>query len=122
MIPCPSLLRRQPVEIAVSCLQLSRKQTTVALGPFGPEDPHQHDMSHANKLAQLAYSKRAHSEWSLLQKWEADVEKLSVQERKELLAKLKVRFCFCNVPNCDIIMSMVCSMPHMHHKVALHGV
>lgn len=38
----------------------------------------------------LAYSKRAHSEWSLLHKWEADVEKLSVQERKDLLAKMKV--------------------------------
>lgn len=62
----------------------------MTLGPFGPEDPHQGEMSHANKLAQLAYSKRAHSEWSLLHKWEADVEKLSVQERKELLAKLKV--------------------------------
>lgn len=62
----------------------------MTLGPFGPEDPHQHEMSHANKLAQLAYSKRAHSEWSLLQKWEADVEKLSVRERKQLLAKLKV--------------------------------
>lgn len=71
-------------------LQLPKKQTTVTLGVFGPEDPHQGEMSHANKLAQLAYSKRAHSEWSLLQKWEADVEKLSVQERKELLAKLKV--------------------------------
>ena len=47
-------------------------------------------MSHANKLNHLAYSKRAHSEWSLLQKWEADVEKLSIQERKELLAQLKV--------------------------------
>ncbi|DBB03299.1 TPA: hypothetical protein ACH3X3_010687 [Trebouxia sp. C0006] len=83
-------VRRAPHEhIPVTRRQLSRKQTTVALGPFGPEDPHQHDMSHANKLAQLAYSKRAHSEWSLLQKWEADVEKLSVQERKELLAKLK---------------------------------
>jgi len=72
------------------CLQLSRKQTTGTLGRFGPEDPHQHEMSHANKLAHLAYSKRAHSEWSLLQKWEADVENLSVQERKELLARLKV--------------------------------
>ncbi|DBA69943.1 TPA: hypothetical protein ACH3X2_012436 [Trebouxia sp. C0005] len=82
-----STTRRAPHEhIPVNRRQLSRKQTTVA---FGPEDPHQHDMSHANKLAQLAYSKRAHSEWSLLQKWEADVEKLSVQERKELLAKLK---------------------------------
>ena len=116
------LLPRQPVEIAVLCLQLSRKQTTVALGPFGPEDPHQHDMSHANKLAQLAYSKRAHSEWSLLQKWEADVEKLSVQERKELLAKLKVRFFLCNVPYCDIMMSVVCGMPVMQHTVALHNI
>ena len=114
MIPCPSLLPRQPVEIALSCLQLSRKQTTVALGPFGPEDPHQHDMSHANKLAQLAYSKRAHSEWSLLQKWEADVEKLSVQERKELLAKLKVHSCLCSVPYCDHMMSGLHSMPVMH--------
>jgi len=79
-------------------------------------------MSHANKLAQLAYSKRAHSEWSLLQKWEADVEKLSVQERKELLAKLKVRCCLCNVPYCDAMMSVICSMPGMQHKVALHDV
>ena len=47
-------------------------------------------MSHANKLANLSYSKKAHSEWSLLQKWEADLEKLSIQERKDLLAKLKV--------------------------------
>ena len=111
---------RLTVEIAVPRLQLSRKQTTVALGPFGPEDPHQHDMSHANKLAQLGYSKRAHSEWSLLQKWEADEEKLSIQERKELLAKLKVRFCPCNIPYYDTIMSMVCSMPVMQHTGALH--
>ena len=111
----PALLRpRQPVETAVPCLQLSRKQTTVALGPFGPEDPHQHDMSHANKLAQLAYSKRAHSEWSLLQNWEADVEKLSIQERKELLAKLKVHSCLCSVPYCEHMMSGVHSMPVMH--------
>lgn len=71
-------------------LQLSRQQATATLGPFGPVAPHQHDMSHANKLALLAYSKRAHSEWSLLHKWEADVEKLSVQERKDLLARMKV--------------------------------
>ena len=116
------LLHRQLVEVAVPCLQLSRKQTTVVLGPFGPEDPHQNDMSHANKLAQLAYSKRAHSEWSLLQKWEADVEKLSVQERKELLAKLKVRFCLCNVPYHDIMMTVICSMPVMQHTVALHDI
>ncbi len=109
-------LPRQTVEIAVLCLQLSTKQTTVVLGPFGPEDPHQHDMSHANKLAQLAYSKRAHSEWSLLQKWEADVEKLSVQERKELLAKLKVHFCLCSLPYCDNMISRVCSMPVMHNN------
>ena len=106
------LLPEQPVETAVPCLQLSRKQTTVA---FGPEDPHQHDMSHANKLAQLAYSKRAHSEWSLLQKWEADVEKLSVQERKELLAKLKVHFCLCNVRCGDMMMSGVYHACHAAH-------
>ncbi|DBA90787.1 hypothetical protein WJX77_006942 [Trebouxia sp. C0004] len=84
----PKLRTAPHKRILVNRSQLPQ-QTTVALGPFGPEDPHQHDMSHANKLAQLAYSKRAHSEWSLLQKWEADVEKLSVQDRKELLAKLK---------------------------------
>lgn len=75
-----------------SVMQLSRKQATATLGIFGPEATHQHDMSHANKLAMLAYSKRAHSEWSLLQKWEADVEKQSVQERKGVLAKMKVCF------------------------------
>ena len=74
-----------------SLMQLSRKQATATLGAFGPEAPHQHDMSHANKLGMLAYSKRAHSEWSLLHKWEADVEKLSVQERQDLLAQMKVR-------------------------------
>lgn len=78
-------------------LQLSRQQATATLGTFGPEAPHQHDMSHANKLALLAYSKRAHSEWSLLHKWEADVEKLSVQERKDLLARLKVCCQCCNM-------------------------
>ena len=70
-------------------LQLSKKGT-VTLGPFGPEEPHQHDMSHANKLALLAYSKRAHSEWALLDKQEADLEKMDAQERKVYLAKLKV--------------------------------
>ena len=71
-------------------MQLSTKQANVTLGTFGPEAAHQHEMSHANKLAQLAYSKRAHSEWSLLHKWEADLEKLSVQERKAFLANMKV--------------------------------
>lgn len=62
---------------------------TVTLGPFGPEEPHQHDMSHANKLALLAYSKRAHSEWALLDKQEAELEKMNADERKAYLAKLK---------------------------------
>ena len=102
-------------------LQAAKLQGSATIGPFGPIDPHQHDMSHANKLSHLAYSKRAHSEWSLLQKWEADVEKLSIQERKELLAKLKVgchseptHHSDCSVP--ALLMSAVSSahcMPHL---------
>lgn len=71
-------------------VQLSKKGT-ITLGRFGPEEPHQHDMSHANKLALLAYSKRAHSEWALLDKQEAELEKLDVQQRKAYLARLKAR-------------------------------
>lgn len=72
-------------------MQLSRKGT-ITLGRFGPEEPHQHDMSHANKLALLAYSKRAHSEWALLDKQEAELEKLNAQQRKAYLADIKVSY------------------------------
>lgn len=71
-------------------MQLSTKGA-VTLGRFGPEEPHQHDMSHANKLALLAYSKRAHSEWALLDKQEAQLEQLGAQQRAAYLATLKVR-------------------------------
>ena len=49
-----------------------------------------------------------------------DMEKLSVQERKELFAKLKVHFCLCNVPSCGIIMSVVSGISVMQHTAVLH--
>lgn len=73
-------------------MQLSKKGTT-ALGRFGPEEAHQGDMSHAHKLALLAYSKRAHSEWALLDKQEAQTEQTDAQQRKTHLAELKASCC-----------------------------
>ena len=48
-------------------------------------------MSHANKLAALTYSKRAHSEWALLNRLDAEEEAHDVEHRREQLAKARVR-------------------------------
>ena len=48
-------------------------------------------MSHANKLAALTYSRRAHSEWALLNRLDAQEEAQDVELRREQLAKARVR-------------------------------
>ena len=81
------------------CLQSTKGTHTKSLGaagsttigPFGPAEPHQNYMSHANKLVALTYSQRAHSEWALLNRLDAQEEAHAVQLRREQLAKARVR-------------------------------
>ena len=80
------------------CLQSTKGTHTKSLGvagsttigPFGPAEPHQGYMSHANKLAALTYSQRAHSEWALLNRLDAQEEAHDVELRRKQLAKARV--------------------------------